>query len=523
MRKPAYSKARRGRPVARPIPISAPVKGWNALDAIGNMDPDYALNMTNYFPETNDVRLREGVVDHATGFGSAVESLMNYAAEDGTEELYAAAGANIYDITTNGAIGAAVVSGQTSAQYQYINFANSSGTSYLCCFNGEDAPQYYNGSAWITITGVSSPALTGITPADVVDATVHVRRMWLVLKDSITPYYLAIDSVGGAATAFNLAGYMSKGGYIMAAETWTLDAGEGAEDYLVFVSSEGQVAVFRGTDPSQDTTWALSGVWNIGEPIGRRCMIKYRGDCLITCVDGVYPLSAALVSSQTNPEVALTFKISKAMTDAARLYKDTFGWQLLHYPAANMLLLNVPKGAVAEHEQFAMNTITRAWGGPFKGVPAICWTIHKGEPYYGTTAEVGRFWGTFDDNGDEIEGEIQFAYSYLRSGGRLSNVNAMRVNVLSSGNPSMLVGLNTDFQDNALDGALTFQSVTESLWDQVNWDEGDWGGSLRLLNGWQTVFAIGTAISPRLKSSTAGIELRLQSIDLLTETGGVIA
>lgn len=54
----------------------------------------------------------------------------------------------------------------------------------------------------------------------------------------------------------------------MAAETWTLDSGEGLDDYLVVTTSEGQVGVFRGTDPTSVATWGLVGVWNLGEPIG---------------------------------------------------------------------------------------------------------------------------------------------------------------------------------------------------------------------------------------------------------------
>ena len=80
------------------------------------------------------------------------------------------------------------------------------------------------------------------------------------------------------------------GGYLVAAGTWTIDAGYGVDDNLVFITSNGEVIVYSGTDPSDITKFALVGVWRIGKPVGKRCLMKYGGDMIILTYNGLYPL-----------------------------------------------------------------------------------------------------------------------------------------------------------------------------------------------------------------------------------------
>ena len=184
MRKPAFQKAGRGRQSSNQQSLPAPTGGWNARDSIADMDEKDALLMENFFPDTTDVRVRKGTANHVTAVGSQVESLMPYNKPDGTQTLFGAANDSFYDFTTAGTVGAAVVGSLTNARWQYVNYTNSSGTSYLCCFNGTDAPQYWDDSTWTSITTVSSPAITGVTPANIIGATTSKRRMWLIEKDS---------------------------------------------------------------------------------------------------------------------------------------------------------------------------------------------------------------------------------------------------------------------------------------------------------------------------------------------------
>lgn len=479
--------------------------------------------MDNVFPDTTDVMVRKGYTQFATDIPLQVESLMPYNRADGSDQLFCASDDSFYDITSGGAAGSAVQSSLSNARWQSVNFTNSSGTVYLCCFNGVDSPRYWDGSSWVTITAISTPAITGVTVTGLISATVHKRRMWLVQVDSLKAWYLPVDSVGGAANAIDLGGIAYKGGYIMALGTWTIDAGEGMDDYWCAVTSEGQLVVYRGTDPSSASTWELVGVWDVGQPIGRRCLYKYKADLLYVSLEGVLPLSAAITTGRTDQRVALTDKITQAMSSAAALNKGNYGWELLYYPEANMLMLNIPVDEGGNQEQYAMNTVTGAWGGPFQGINANCWCIFGGEPYFGSETYVGKFWDSLSDNGTNIAFEAQQAYTYLGSRGRLKQVKSVRPYILAGGDFSVVMGVNVDFSQNEVTGSISFSAPTYGIWDTALWDSGIWGANLNSYADWQTVNAVGTAVSLRIKGQVKDIEFRYAASDVVYENGGVIA
>lgn len=522
MRRPLQLKSayRSRRKVTRQTSVPAATGGWNARDPIANMDPKDAIRMENLWPTAADVMLRKGWDGHVTGISGQVESLMPYLAPDGSDKLFGAAGTDFYDVTTAGSVGAAVVSALTNARWNDVLFTTSANTFLVAC-NGEDSIRYFDGTNWITIDAVSTPAITGVTTADLIYPAAHKNRLWFVEKDSLNAWYLPADAVGGAATNFPLAGVASRGGSLRAIGTWTLDAGEGVDDHWVAVTSEGQVIVYKGTDPASPSTWGLVGVWNLGQPLSLRPLLKWGGDLLLALKEGVYPLAKALVSAELNPQVALTDRIREAMSEAATRYSSNFGWQMLHYPSADMLLLNVPVAEGSGQEQYAMNTITGRWGR-FKNIEANCWAIFQGEPYFGGNGVVGKFWGTFDDDGNNIEGDLKQAFNYFGARGVLKDFKDMRPIFAADGSPSILTGLNLDYADDDPTGTLAFTPTIYGLWDSALWDSGIWGGGLSPFAEWQGGAGIGTCAALRIKIAAQGIEVRHQATDYLYETGGVI-
>lgn len=516
MRIPIRTKGRRA-PVSSIISRPAPVKGWNARDPIGAMKPDDAIMLSNWFPSATDVMQRKGRSDHVTGISGQVESLMAYNTPAGTQTLFGAADTSFYDVTSAGAAGAAVVSGVTNARWQHLNFTNSSGDSYLCCFNGVDAPQYWNGSSWIAITGVSTPAITGLTATDIVSAALHKRRMWLVQKNTLKAWYLPVDAVGGAANALDLSGIAQKGGYLMAIGSWTLDGGAGVDDYWVAVTSEGEVIVYQGTDPSSGTTWAIKGVWQLGEPLGRRCLIKYGGDLLLVMVNGVFPLSKALASATIDPSVAITDRIGPAMTTAAKNYGANFGWQLQHYPNADMLLLNVPLTEGANQVQYVMNSKTGAWCD-FSEWDANCFEVSNGELYYGGDGVVKKAWDGFDDDDTNIISEAKTAFDYFKDKSKKSYKMA-KPYIRTNGSPTVELGINVDYEDGDTLGTLTFTASSSALWGVALWGISLWQTGLQTVKNWIGISGLGFCVATRLKVASKGLEVRWQATDYLWEPG----
>ena len=516
MRIPIRTKGRQS-PVSSIISRPAPVKGWNARDPIGAMKPDEAIILDNWFPSATDVMQRKGREDHVTGITGQVESLMAYNTPAGTQTLFGAAGTAFYDMTSAGAVGAAVVSGLTNARWQHVNFTNSSGTSYLCCFNGTDSPRYWDNSTWITITGASTPAITGLTTSDIVSATLHKRRLWLVQKNTLKAWYLPVDAVGGAANALDLSGIAQKGGYIMAIGSWTLDGGDGVDDLWVAVTSEGEIIVYQGTDPTSGTSRAINGVWYIGEPIGRRCLVKYGGDLLLALVNGVFPLSKALLGGGVDSTVAITDRIGPAMTAAAQSYAANFGWQILPYPNADMVILNVPITEGINQEQYVMNSKTGAWCR-FKEWDANCFELLNGALYYGGNGVVKKAWSGFDDDDTNIVAEAKTAFDYFKDRSKKSYKMA-KPYIRSNGSPTIELGINVDFDDGDTLGTATFTASTTALWGVALWGVGLWQSGLQTLKNWIGVSGMGFCVATRVKVASKGLEIRWQATDHLYEPG----
>ena len=121
---------------ASTITVPAPIGGWNARDSLGSMAIEDAVTLTNWWPGTNSVILRNGYTKHATGMTGQVESVMTYASGS-ADKLFAAVGQYVYNITSSGAVGAADLSSLTNAKWQSVNFTNTGG-SYLMMVNGAD-------------------------------------------------------------------------------------------------------------------------------------------------------------------------------------------------------------------------------------------------------------------------------------------------------------------------------------------------------------------------------------------------
>lgn len=502
--------------VSAPVSLPAPVGGWNARDALPNMPPLDAVALTNWYPATTECVLRSGYTRYATGITGQVETLMNYSGGT-TSKMFAIAGGKVYDVSSSGAVGAAVVTGLSNSRFEFCNVANSAGQTYLCMANGADGPRLYNGSTWSTptITG------TGLTSTKLDQPITFMNRMWFVESGTMNVWYLGTQAVSGAATKLDLSAYLYKGGYIIDHATWTIDAGNGVNDHYVVVTSNGQVIVFEGSDPSSATTWAMRGVWDIGSPVGKRSMYKYSGDLLIICQDGLVPMSAALQSSRVNPKVALTDKIQYAVSEAISTYGANFGWQTIYVPHINQLWLNVPIAEGQNQQQFVMNTITGAWCN-YTGWQANTWLVYNDLPYFGGNGFVGKAWDTYADNGTNINGFGLQAFNHFNTAGKLKRFTMSRPILRSNGSPSIYAGINVDFDTSEPVTSLTFSPTSYGAWDTGIWDTALWAGALNVVQNWQGINGVGYYAAPIVKVASNGIQTTWVSTDVVMEQGGIL-
>jgi len=410
------------------------------------------------------------------------------------------------------------VTGLTNARWEYINVTTTGG-SYLYAVNGVDAPRLYDGSTWVTITAVSTPAITGVTTTTLDNITLFKNRVWFIEKDTLKAWYLPTSAVGGAAATLDLSSIAKMGGSLVSVAAWTIDAGYGVDDNLVFVTSEGEIIVYRGSDPASAATWALTGVWNLGAPVSKRCLLKYGGDLLILSLDGLLPLASALQSSRIDPRVALSGKIEGAINAATTTYQNTFGWTILYFAKRNALWINVPVSA-GKQEQFVMNTITKAWCR-FTGWPANCWSLFNDDPYFGGNGFVGVAWGSgyVDDTSNIATSALQ-AFNYYESRGVKKYFTRARPSIFTDGLPGIALGMNIDFDLVGTTSELSFSPTLQyGSWDSALWDVGSWGSGLTITNNWQGITGIGYCGGLQFKSESQGIQLEWAATDVVYQSG----
>lgn len=501
-----------------------PVGGWNARDNVAQMRPTDALVLDNWWPTPTDVQVRKGSASYATlPSGQNISTLMGLANRDGTFKRFAASQDGVWDITAGGAV-AVASSVATTGTWEHVQL-NVAGISYLWCCAGDAAnnARIYNGNtnAWTELTAVSTPSLTGITSNEVTNVSLFKNRLILCKKDSLSFYYLPLNSVGGAATEFSLGSIFKKGGHLVATGAWTVDAGDGVDDHFVAISSEGEVAIYQGTDPSSSVTFGLVGVFEVGKPTGKRCLLKLAGDVGILTEQGLWPISKALLSATVDTRVALTDNIQTAFNQYYSLYSDVPGWQAVLLPKGPAILVNVPISATVSY-QFAMNTITGAWTR-FLGWNASCLGVLDGKLYFAIRNTVKEGWRGGADGDSAITCSAATAFSYGPSKARGKKLHMVKPILQTTAPVVFGLALDTDFaQRTALQTQASLGSGGTG-YDSAIWDESTFADGNATVNRWKTVrHKPGGAFSLRMRLQVKNISVSWSATDFLGELGGLV-
>src|SRR5690606_23770392 len=139
-----------------------------------------------------------------------------------------------------------------------------------------------------TVTNLTG---TGFTPSDIINVCVYRNRIWGVIKDSTKAVYLGLNAVDGPASVFDVGAQFPRGGYLMAVMTWSTSNNDGPQEYIGFISSYGDLAIYLIEDPTTASSIYFLGTSQIGSPIGRRCFCKFGSDTALITIDGVVLLS----------------------------------------------------------------------------------------------------------------------------------------------------------------------------------------------------------------------------------------
>jgi hypothetical protein len=508
-----YSKELIQRRSAEVSAIPAPIGGWNARDSLANMDPMDAVEMVNMFPTPSAVSLRGGYTRHATGIDGNVQTLLTYNAGANSKMFAATSTGKIYDVTNPGVVGAPVVTGLSSGVFEYVNITTAGG-SFLMAVNGVDTPILYNGTTF------TAPSITGVTLTNLANVTLFKNRIWFIEKNTLKAWYLPVSSIGGAVSLFDFSSVCRWGGYLVDFDSWTNDAGYGADDNFVLVTSKGEIIAYRGTNPDSAGTWALIGIWKMGAPVAQRCMFKWAGDLLVLTYDGLTLMSQALSSDRTNEAMALSDKIQSAIGVASESYGGSNnGWQIFYSPKHDALWVNIPISAAGQ-EQYVMNTITRSWCR-FQGWRAFCWELYNDDPYFGAGGYVAKAWdtNTYSDDGANITTKTLQAFNHFEARGIFKTFTRAKPTFFSSGSPTFQVGINVDYNISDTTAPLTASAVSKSLWGTAIWNDATWYGSQQVISPWVGIVGMGSTGAIQVKTASNGIPVQWASTEVLYQQG----
>lgn len=509
--------------VAIPYTMPPPVGGLNARDSEALMPETDALELDNWFPDATSVDVRKGYSSFATFTGDCESVLLYHGAADAVFVGVDATDNAIINATSGGAISTAVVGGSgstvqslTNVRFDYVNFANTAG-QYLLAVNGANTPLQYNGSAW----SASTLSGTGLTVTDIHTLAVYGERVWLV-GDGFDVWYLATDAIAGTATRLNLGSLFTKGGSLSSIIPWSADSASELADYIGFLSTEGEMVVYTGDDPSSSSTWSRVATVNIGRPVtsGQRAFARLGADTVVLTVDGLVPLSQVLIGGRVNPNfVAVSDKIRNLFNSDVSMFGANYGWDVVVHPSGQKLLVNVPEEAGASSYQYVMNTQTLAWCR-FTDWRALSMAANKDTLYWGGTGILAKADTGLDDAGTSINAIAKQAFSYLGQRGRQKDMKLMRPILSVDGPTDLRIGVNVDYQDSLPRSVVPITGNTGDSWETA-WDVA-WTGAPVILKSWHSVRGVGFAVSPRLTVQADGVNLSWRATDFLFEYGGIL-
>lgn len=460
--------------------FNAPTAGWisnrNLADPTSIQGQGAAV-MDNFFPKSSSVILRRGKQKHATINADAV-AMFSY--DNGfNDHLFAASVNSIYDISspaTPTSPGTLMRTGLTSGRWSVVQFATTGGV-YLIGVNGTDQGFIFDGTTFSPLGGITIPG--GLTTANLSYVWVYKNRLWFARRDSMDAYYMENpDAIGGNLVWFPLSGVFARGGALQFGATWSLDAGAegGLSEQNIFVSTEGEVAVYQGVDPLTDFTKA--GLYRIGTPLGNQAFFRGGGDIAVATSVGLVPLSKAITLDVTSLSVAtVSYNIADAWSEALEK-RGNSDWQLELWPEQKMAMI-APPNIIGGDEPviFVSNTETGAWCR-FTNWNALSMVVFKGQLYFGSPGGViyiANVSGT--DDGQIFTGAVAPLFEDMGSPASLKIGKTGRAVVRGSvqvpGKVTMLVDYKTDL------GVAPNAPVAAAggVWGDGVWGVSTWGFS----------------------------------------------
>ena len=504
--------------------LSAPVKGWTQR-ASGVDTQGTAEVMDGWVPTARGCRLRGGL-RRVASVGAPVTALFGFDTPN-LSPLFAATETDIRDISALDPDGAGTVvrSGLTSGAWCVATFGAGGGPR-LIGVNGADTGFSYDGAAFADLALREEDDETVRGSDDLAYVWGYRNRLWFIVGGTFTALYLDPLSLGGKASPFVLEGVMKAGGALLFGATWSMDTGDGLDDKIVFVSTEGEVAVYAGAFPTDANGWALQGLYRIGRPLGPHAHMRAGGDLLIATVEGLVSLNEAISKDRAAlSATAVSRPIEPHWTYMAGVHET--GWTLTKWAERNLVVVTLPSeaGAAGAHLE------TGAWGR-LDGWRGTCAAYHDGRLFTGRSdGRVVALDETGNDDGAPFTARLLTGFNDFGAGPGWKVAQLVKPLLYASAGLTYRVGIATDetvaFPVAPSPNVVDAEGTT---WGTLVWGVSPWPVETEPYQGaigeWEPVAGAGSTLAVSLQVGSAGTQRTLAEVigfDLHLEGGAAVA
>jgi hypothetical protein len=422
--------------------------------------------------------------------------------------------ATIIRVTDNGTTGTLLIGNVTGGPFQNNEIISGGG--------GSATADGTISTLFVAVTGIATSSLSYVWS--------YKNRLFFIEKDSMNAWYLPIDAIGGALTKFPMGGVFPSGGSLLFGASWSLDSsGDGGlSEQCIFVTTEGEVAVYQGDNPSTAATWSKVGTYRIGKPLGPQAWIRAGGDLVIATDIGAVPLSQAIQRDYAalSPS-AVSFPIETAWNEAVALRRSE-NWHCVVWPERQMVVVSIPTVNEQPPAMYVANARTGAWAN-FTGWSGTCLEVFNGRMFFGSqSGKVIEAYVTGLDEGSTYTAVYVPLFTDLGNSGALKIAEIARLVTRSAQdiNPQLSVMLDYVVDLPASPSAAPIAAGSE--WDVGVWDVSVWGQETakKIQQNWTSVGGVGYALAPAAQITSGSIiplDCELIRLELTYDTADIVS
>jgi hypothetical protein len=490
--------------------IPAPSRGLALDENLAYMQPGGALVCDNWKPTLRGVALRGGCIRWSVlPETTPVISGFQYASGNDVK-IFAANATKLYDVTAP--TPTLIQSGQASGNYSTSQLANQAGDFLIAVNDAGDLPLRFDGSAWTRLAAseINGPAGSAVEHGGALVNVCKYRNRWFFIEaSSMNAWYLPLNAIQGTLLMIPLSGAATKGGKLLFCAVWSVDAGDGIDDKLVFCTDLGELLIFSGGDPSAATDWRQEGRYQVSPPMGMNAHMQLGGDLLIATTSGIVPVSAAITKTSEELELAAVTRSIKSLWRDEVTAKRAWSWTLINWEQYGGAFVTTPGSAPGYC--LVVNGATGAWAR-FVGYDATCFMRMRDDMFFGTQGGiVMQADRTGYDDGQPYTAVLVGGWQTSQSPAQTITWRQARASFVATGNQSFNAQLSA-----TADFVITLPPPPPAgpdpgladVWDQGAWDHAKWdqpytAQPVALNTGWVSIGVTGFALAPILQVTVA--------------------